>query len=281
MKGKVAIITGGARGIGKAIATAFVQNGVKVTVVSRTTTEVKETADQLTDEGFNVIGVAADISVSDGAEKVVSETLNAFAGVDILVNCAGIQTPIDLFKDVSIDDWITNIRINLVGTAICCKAVLPIMMDRHRGKIINFSGGGATSARPRFTAYACSKAAVVRFTETLAMEVKDYGIDVNAIAPGPVNTRMLREIAEAGDKAGKEELSKAKKVIAQGGTPPERAGELAVFLASEASNGITGRLISAVWDGWKDFDARIAQITDSSLYTLRRIDGRNFVEKQR
>jgi NAD(P)-dependent dehydrogenase (short-subunit alcohol dehydrogenase family) len=278
LQDRVAIITGGAGGIGKVIAASFVRNGVKVVIVSRNALEVKKTVNQLTDGSPNVIGVPADVSILIDAEKVVSETLNTFKTIDILVNCAGIQKPIGLLTDVSIEDWTANIYINLIGTVICCKTVLPMMIEKRRGKIINFSGGGATSPRPNFTAYACSKAAVVRFTETLAMEVNDHGIDVNAIAPGPVNTRMLREIIEAGDKAGEKELLQAKKVITQGGTPAERAAELAVFLASEASNGITGRLISAIWDDWRSFSNRVEQIKCSALYTIRRIDGKNFQE---
>jgi NAD(P)-dependent dehydrogenase (short-subunit alcohol dehydrogenase family) len=278
LQDRVAIITGAARGIGKVIAALFVRNGAKVVIVSRNAQEVKKTVNQLTDDTTNVIGIPADVSILVDIEKVVSETLNVFKTIDILVNCAGVQKPIGPLTDVSIKDWTANIYVNLIGTVICCKTVLPIMIEKRGGKIINFSGGGATSPRPNFTAYACSKAAIVRFTETLAMEVKDHGIDVNAIAPGPVNTRMLREIVEAGNKAGKKELEEVKKMISKGAVPPEHAAQLALFLASDASNGITGRLISAIWDDWRNFSDRVEQIKCSALYTIRRIDGKSFQE---
>ncbi len=150
------------------------------------------------------------------------------------------------------------------------------MIKQKHGKIINFSGGGSTSPRPNFTAYACAKTAVVRFTETLALEVLPYGIDINAISPGVVATSMMQEIISSGRKAGELEISIAKKALEQGATDPAIPAQLIVYLASEKSNGLTGRLISAVWDDWKKFDSSIGEITESSLYTLRRIDGRNF-----
>jgi 3-oxoacyl-[acyl-carrier protein] reductase len=145
------------------------------------------------------------------------------------------------------------------------------MIRQRRGKIINLSGGGATSPLPNFSAYAASKAAIVRLNETLAEEVKGFNIQVNAIAPGAVNTRLVDEILAAGPAAGEEMLARTRRQKETGGVPPEQAAALAVFLASEESDGLSGRLISAVWDDWQSMNSHIDQIMASELYTLRRV----------
>ena len=152
------------------------------------------------------------------------------------------------------------------------------MMKQRSGVIINMSGGGAVSPFPRFSAYGISKTAVVRLTETIAEEVKEYNIRINAISPGAVNTRFLDQVLEAGDLAGKDFLEKSIKQEETGGTPPEAASELAVFLAGDDSKELTGKVISAVWDDWKNIPLRIKELKETSLYTLRRIDDRNFRE---
>jgi NAD(P)-dependent dehydrogenase (short-subunit alcohol dehydrogenase family) len=140
------------------------------------------------------------------------------------------------------------------------------------GKIVNLSGGGATSARPFFTAYAASKAAVVRFTETIAVELRGTGIDVNAIAPGALNTRMLGQTVAAGpERVGKPEFAQVLKQKETGGSSPETAAELCVYLCSAAADGITGRLISAVWDAWPTLHERRDELNGTDIYTLRRI----------
>ena len=281
LKDQVAIITGGAKGIGKAIATLFVKEGAKVVIVARTAQDVKNTQRELQNFGGDVIGVVADISNWDEIMKVTKKTLAVFKTIEILVNCAGTQNPIGSFLSTDREEWLKNVCINLIGTTMCCRAVLPVMINNKRGKIINFSGGGATAPRPNFSAYACSKTAVVRFTEILAIEVKDRGIDVNAIAPGVVNTRMIGEIVNAGERAGEKELTKALEFSRKGKSSPELVADLALFLASKDSNGFSGKLVSAVWDDWKGFNkGNISKIINSSLYTLRRVDGRNFVERK-
>ncbi|MBI5051061.1 MAG: SDR family oxidoreductase [Nitrospirae bacterium] len=272
LKGKVAIITGGARGIGKAIATLFAQEGAKVVIVSRTPDEISNTVSDIKNNGGEAIGIVGDISRWNDVERIKNNTVSTFGTIDVLLNNAGVQKPIGPFIDIDIEEWMRNFQINLFGTVLCCKAVLPVMIKKRRGKIINLSGGGSTSPRINFTAYGTAKTAVVRFTETLAEELKDYNIQVNTIAPGAVNTKMLSEVLEAGDAAGKKELDEAKVRAEKGGTPPELAAELALFLASDKSNGLTGRLISALWDDWRNFnDDTINQVMKSDKYTLRRI----------
>jgi len=142
------------------------------------------------------------------------------------------------------------------------------MMEQGHGKIINLSGGGAVSPRPRFTAYGASKAAIVRFTESLAEEVAEYGIDVNAIAPGAINTDMLQDIIKAGAAAGTEE-AEARQLASDGCDEVGRAAALALYLASPRSDGLSGRLLSAVWDTWQEID--IAKVMASESYTVRRL----------
>jgi NAD(P)-dependent dehydrogenase (short-subunit alcohol dehydrogenase family) len=143
------------------------------------------------------------------------------------------------------------------------------MIKQRKGKIINLSGGGATYPRPNFSAYAASKAGVVRLTETLAEEAKKFNIQVNAIAPGAVSTRLHEQILAAGEAAGEKALAESRKVKEGGGTSLELPVGLAVFLASDESNGLTGRLISAVWDDWQEMSKKIPEIMSTDWYTLR------------
>jgi NAD(P)-dependent dehydrogenase (short-subunit alcohol dehydrogenase family) len=234
--------------------------------------EVEATASQIRSLGQRGIALRANVYNPDDVSLVVNGAVRDFGKIDILVNNAGIQGPIGLLVDNDIDAWIETIYVYLVGAFLCCKAVLPYMIERRQGKIINLSGGGAAMPRPRFSAYAACKAGVVRLTETLAEELKRYNIQVNAIAPGAINTRMQDQILAAGEAAGLEALSEAKRCKETGGVPPEKAAALVVFLASEASDGLTGKLISAVHDRWTEWTNRVAGLSTSPWYTLRRID---------
>lgn len=274
LKGKTALITGGSRGIGLAIAEKFIKEGARVFVFARRKEEVDKSVEDLnrnikTKSAYALIGDASSIKdVRSAVRKVVSKT----GGIDILVNCAGQQEPIGRFVENDLNQWEKNISVNFLGTAYFCHEVLPIMIKNKKGKIINFSGGGATSSRPNFSAYAVAKTGVVRLTEILSDEGKGCGIDINAIAPGAVNTHMLDEVIKAGERAGKKELEEAKKRARDGGASPESAAELAVFLASSKSNGLSGRIISASWDNWKRWDReKIKEIMKGEKYKLRRL----------
>jgi len=142
---------------------------------------------------------------------------------------------------------------------------------RRGGSIVNLSGGGATGPRPNFSAYATAKAGLVRFTETLAQEVADLGIRVNAISPGIMATEMLEAVLRAGPQQAGEDYQRMTEVKRNGGQPPERAAALAWYLASPASQGITGRLISAIWDPWPELAKHVDELNESDIYTLRRI----------
>jgi 3-oxoacyl-[acyl-carrier protein] reductase len=198
--------------------------------------------------------------------------LRAFGQIDVLVNNAGTQGPIGPLAENDADSWVRTFQVNVFGVFYFIKAVLPHMMARREGKIINVSGGGATAPRPHFSAYGASKTAILRLTETLAEEVRAFNIQVNAIAPGAVNTRMLQEILDAGEAAGPE-LELAHQRQAGRGIPAELAARLAVFLSSGASGSLTGKLISAPHDGWESWDeARIKELMTLPWLTLRRID---------
>jgi len=270
LQDKVAIITGAGRGTGRAIALAYAREGAHIVAVARTLEEIQQTAQEVQGLGRRALAVRADVSRNSEVEAMVSAALGEFGRIDILVNCAGVYGPIGPLGVLDPEEWLQTIAVNLGGTFHCCRAVLPAIIRQRYGRIINLSGGGATAPRPNFSAYAVSKAAVVRLTETLAEEVRPYGIQVNAIAPGGVNTRLIDAVLTAGEAAGKEALEEAKRLKAGQGTPPEEVAALAVFLASDASQGLTGRLISVVWDDWRSMASRIDRIMASDFYTLRR-----------
>jgi len=272
LENQIAFITGAGRGIGRAIALAFAREGAELALIARTAAGLEESAQMVRAMGRRAAAVTADVSLRVDVERAVSQALAIFGRVDVLVNNAGVQLPIGPLAQNDADEWMHTVAVNLFGPMLCIKAVLPVMMERKRGKIINLSGGGATGPRPNFSAYAASKAALVRLTETLAVELAPHNIQVNALAPGAINTRMLDEVLAAGELAG-EELAQARRRAQQGGTPIELAAQLAVFLASADSDGLTGKLIAAPHDDWQAWDAaRIAALNESPWYTLRRID---------
>ena len=271
---RVAIITGASQGLGAAIAEAFVREGASVMLCARSGDDLESERSRLeglATEGQRVLAQPADVAKPADLDALVEATVDTFSRVDVLVNNAGVYGPLGTIEDVVWDDWEAAITINLLGTVYACRAVLPHMREAGYGKIVNLSGGGATSPLPRISAYAASKAAVVRFTETLAHEIGE-GIDVNAIAPGAPATRLMDEVVAAGPAVvGEAFHERMTATQAEGGTPLSKGASLAVFLASEASDGITGRLISAVWDPWDRLPERRQELQDGDIYTLRRI----------
>ena len=277
--GKVAIITGANQGLGLEISRKYVKVGASVFMCARSgdllVMSQKELASGLL-AGQAIEMMPTDVSDANSVDKLVKSTLKRFGRIDILVNNAGIYGPMGPVEEVGWAQWIKAIEINLFGSILMCRAVLPAMKEQRHGKIIQLSGGGATNPMPNISAYAVSKAAIVRFSETLAGEVSDFNIDVNAIAPGALNTRLLDEVLAAGpEKVGQTFFDNAIKQKESGGAGFERAAKLAVFLASEASNGITGKLISAVWDNWECWPEHLDELSSSDAYTLRRIAGRD------
>ena len=270
-----ALVTGASQGFGLAVAGAYVQEGADVMICARGSGELYRAQEALAQSASGhtrVLAMQADIAEPDDIQRLVRTALAELGGLEILVCNAGVYGPKGPLQDVSWAEWSKAIATNLMGTVLCCREVLPHFLDRKYGKILLLSGGGATKPLPYLSAYAASKAAVVRFGETLAEEVRETGIDVNAVAPGALNTRLLDEVLEAGPaKVGRAFYEQAVRQKAEGGTPMERGAALCVFLASAASDGITGKLISAVWDPWESLPEHIDELRASDIYTLRRI----------
>lgn len=279
LSGKVAIITGANQGLGFQIARAFILAGASIMICGRNSALLKKAEDELKNFAHHdqkIDALVCDVSKESDIKALIQATLDVFGGFHILVNNAGIYGPKGDIEDVSWDDWLEAMQINLFGSVLMCREAIPYFKKQGFGKVIQLSGGGATNPLPKISAYAVSKAAIVRFSETLAEEVRGLGIDVNCIAPGALNTRMLDEILEAGpEKVGQVFYERSLKQKASGGVPMECGAELAVFLASDVSNGITGKLISATWDKWKDWPNHLDELSSSDAYTLRRIAGRD------
>ena len=275
LAGKRILITGASEGFGLAVATRCLVEGADVAICARSPERIEQAGEALrASAGPNqrLFATVADVSRPDQVKTLVAEAARRLGGLDGLVNNAGIYGPKGLIEEVDWAEWVRAIEINLMGTVLPCRSVLPLFRSRGAGKIVNLSGGGATAPLPRLSAYAASKAAVVRFTETLAEELRGTGIDVNAVAPGALNTRLLDEILTAGpDKVGQSFYDRAVKQKADGGAPLDQGAALCAFLLSAESDGISGRLLSAVWDPWRDLPARRAELSRGDIYTLRRI----------
>jgi 3-oxoacyl-[acyl-carrier protein] reductase len=211
-----------------------------------------------------------DVSVSGQVRQLAREV----GPVDVLVNCAGIHGPIGSFAETNVDDWEHGLQVNLMGTVYMCHEFIPGMVEKGRGSVINLSGGGATAPRANFASYATAKAAVVRLTETIASELAQTGVRVNAIAPGMMDTKLQDSVLEAGERAGDHyRIVLAMRSTGEGATPRDIPAQLALFLASDETIGLTGKLVSAVHDPWQIWDAtRIEALTGTAWYTIRRLD---------
>ncbi len=272
---RAAIITGANQGLGLEIARAYASAGASVLLCARDGAMLERARQQvaaLAAPGQQVLVQVADVSQRADVEQLAATALKNFPQLHILINNAGVYGPMGTIEEVDWDAWTRAVEINLLGSVLMCRAVLPHFKARRYGKIVQLSGGGATNPLPRISAYAASKTAIVRFAETLAEETREFSIDVNTIAPGPLNTRLLDEVLDAGpEKVGLSFYERSLKQKKQGGAPLAQGGRLAVFLGSAASDGITGKLISAVWDPWEDLPKHLDDLRDSDVYTLRRI----------
>lgn len=276
LQGRNALITGANQGLGARIAHEFVAEGANVLLAARDKYLLEQVVEtlkkQCPDQAQRVEGLSADISRPADVDRLQKWVEVEFSPLTVLVNNAGIYGPIGPLDEIDWDEWVQAVQINLVGTAAVIRAFLPGFKRHRYGKIINLSGGGATAPQPRFSSYAASKAGLVRLTETLAYELADYRVDVNAIAPGALNTRLLNQVLAAGpDKAGTEFYLRSLKQRDEGGTSLEKGAKLAVWLASAESDGFSGRLVSAIWDDWAGFSQQLDRIAKSDVFTLRRI----------
>lgn len=274
LEGKTAILTGGAGGIGSVVAEEILKEGAKLCIVERDAQKLARLESELALRfPERIKGISGDITNQEFTKLCVQKTAEAFGAVDILINAAGIQGEIGPLWENDIKKWEEGIKVNLLGTFLMMHAAIPQMIKQGSGKIINFSGGGATGSRPFFSSYAASKTAVVRLTETVADELKEKNINiqVNAVAPGAINTSFLNDIIKAGpEKAGKE-YELIREIQAKGGADPKMVAGLIVFLSSSLSDKLTGRLVSAIYDTWQEIQKHLDEIGGSDIYTLRRI----------
>ncbi|MDQ8039722.1 MAG: SDR family oxidoreductase [Rickettsiella sp.] len=271
---KKAIISGASRGLGATIADFFVKEGASIVICARDKKLLFKKRDSLqaiAPDGVKVSAVVVDVSSFKEVNKLTKIVEMELGGLDILVANAGIYGPKGYFENNDWEEWSRTIDINLKGTVLQCRTVIPLFKKQKQGKIILISGGGATKAMPNFSAYAASKAGLIRFSETLACELSSFNISVMAIAPGALNTRLLDEVLNAGPEiVGEKIYQQAIQQKKNGGDSLELAAELCVYLASETS-GITGKLISAIWDPWKNLHEYYEKIINTDIYTLRRI----------
>jgi NAD(P)-dependent dehydrogenase (short-subunit alcohol dehydrogenase family) len=275
LENRCAIITGASQGLGFAIARRYLEEGANVLICARGEVLLERASAELQRAalpGQRVVSITADVSRADEVSRLVETARREFDRVHVLVSNAAIAGPSGPVESADWGEWVRALEINLLGPVLLSRALLPHFKQAGYGKIIQVSGGGATSPLPMLSAYAASKAAVVRFAETLAEETRPHRIDVNAISPGVLNTRMLDEFIAAGaERIGHQFHARAVQWKREGGVPLSKGSDLAVFLASAASDGITGKLLSAVWDPWETLPEHLQELNGTDVYTLRRI----------
>jgi NAD(P)-dependent dehydrogenase (short-subunit alcohol dehydrogenase family) len=274
LNGKAALITGANQGLGLEIARHYLDAGARVFICARNAELLDAAREELATrarDADRVAAMTADVADAGQVEELVAVATERFPELSILVNNAGIYGPKGPIEEVDWEEWAAAIAVNVYGSILPVRALIPQLRRLGGGKIVQLSGGGATSPLPGLSSYAASKAAIVRFAETLALELAADHVDVNSIAPGALNTRLLDEVLEAGPEAvGEDFYRRSLEQQASGGTPLELGAELAVWLASPASDGITGRLLSAKWDPWRELPEHRDDLS-SDVYTLRRI----------
>ena len=270
LDGRVALITGGGRGIGQAIARAYAAEGAKLTLAARTDAELQETACAIREQyGAEVITVITDVTDRAQVDNAVAQTLDRYRVIDVMVNNAGNTGQIGPLWTLDPDRWANVISVHVLGTYYGCRAVIPHMLERGSGRIVNMSGVGG----PNDTSYDAAKTALVNMTENLSVELAGAGITVNAISPGSIHTRMWEEVRDMALEAGDTEMyEKGVQVTSGGGASIERAADLAVMLGSDQCGVLSGRLIRAALDTFEDIPGSINAIMASDAYLLRRVN---------
>lgn len=267
IKDKGVLITGAGRGIGKRLAIGFANHGARVALLARSKAELDLANLEIEHAGGVSLRVRADVRDYEQVAAAVDRMKAHYGRLDVLICAAALQGPIGSLVDTAGKAWTETIETNVIGVMNSVRAVLPHMIEKRSGKIIVLGGRGAGDPRPFFSAYAASKAAITRFVETVAEEVRDKNVQINVMSPGRTYTHMTDEILSAGDRAGRKEHDEAVDVRITGGAAPDKQIELALFLASEDSNHVSGKFIH-VNDDWKRLEhAALGR----EIYTLRRV----------
>lgn len=272
---KRALVTGASHGLGKYVAESLAASGCTVTACARNIESIPSQmvpdSSELSQEG-SILPFRCDVAKEDQVAQLIEYCEDVMGGIDILVNNAAIHGPLGRFADCDWERWKTTLDVNLFGAFNCIHKILPTMVAQNYGKIINLSGGGATTPLPSFSAYTASKVALVRLTETLAIEYKADNIFINAVAPGVLNTRLNQEVINAEpDLVGQKYHKQITDMIEDDYSSMEKAAKLILYLASDISDGITGCLISAVWDNWSVLHLQSDEWEFNEKFKLRRI----------
>jgi NAD(P)-dependent dehydrogenase (short-subunit alcohol dehydrogenase family) len=242
LAGRVVFVTGAGRGIGRATAQAFAEAGARLLITSRTKKELAETARLVKAQGAEVLALPGDVSSERSVKALVAAAARRFGPVDVLVNNAGLLTPIGPIWRTRAPAWRKNVRTNLEGVYLCSRAVLPDMIKQGHGAIVNVSTGAARSARYGWSAYCASKAAVDQLTRVMALELREHHVTVNAIYPGTTETRMQELLRETPDAAMAGDTKLFRDRHTHGlNLPPEAPARLIVWLAQQAD--LSGQIL--------------------------------------
>ena len=263
----VALITGGGRGLGRAFAMALARNGMRVAVAARSEDQLEETVRLIRAEGHEAITVRADVTEKGEAEAMAGRVEAELGPVDLLVNNAGSGAPYGPTWELDSSEWWRTVETNLKGPLLCSNAVIPGMVARGLGRIINVASGAGTRSIPYMSAYVTSKAALIRFTEVLAEELRAHGVSVFAIQPGTVRTAMAENLLQS--EGGKRWLPWFQAIFEKGqDDPPERGAALVTYLASGAADALSGRFFMVPEDP-AGIVRREDQVRERDLYVLR------------
>jgi 3-oxoacyl-[acyl-carrier protein] reductase len=269
------VITGATRGLGRLVAERFCMAGDDLILVARHETDLVKTAEELScgiRKHQNLYYFVADLSDPAVIPGLIAEIQSKAGNPDIIVNNAGIQGPIGPVHTNDWNEWQACLNVCLLAPVQFTRGFLPSMIEKKYGRVVNISGGGATTPRANFSSYATAKCGLVRFSETLAQEVREYGITVNCVAPGTMSSNLTKTIISAGyESAGTAEFESALHLTKDNPHTENRAADLVHFLTTDACTTITGKLISAVWDPWEKLPDAAPVLMNSDVYTLRRI----------
>lgn len=272
---RLVVITGATRGLGKLIAQRFLNTGADLILISRNIQDLKKTEEEFFSQlttNQKIFSFPFNLKNIHKIPELIQQVKDTAGNPDILVNNAAIQGPIGPVYQNEWDEWLSCVEVCLFAPVQLTRGFLPGMIKKGYGRIINVSGGGATSPRPNFSSYATAKSGLVRFSETIAHEVASMGITVNCVSPGIMSSNITQEIIHAGKEcAGNNEYETAIHLLENNSHNEDLAADLVYFLTTQACDKINGKLISAVWDIWKKIPDHSDHISKTDLFTLRRI----------